>query len=247
MKKSKLLIAPLLILSIASFLVFAEEPKQDFQTWLDITAKRSPTKRLHLFLQYNPRFQENSSHFGNHLLRSGLTFDVTDHFQIGGGYTWQRNFMKPDESDDEHQIHQDVAYHTQSKNKKWSFNGRVRMEERILEGLAAGKSIQDLMVARLRLMARLQRQVYQGKRVLKDGSSRTLSVFGQEEFWGNLNSVKNGPQRGYDMNWYFTGLNFGVNKALNFDTGYMLIHVNNHKKKADNLNHVMMFTMSYSF
>ncbi len=224
----KLFFLLLVLFSVSSF---AEKgPKPDFQSWLDLMGKGKLTDRLHLFLQFNPRFSQNLSRFGFHLMRGSLDYDLPKNFQIGGGYTWAQNHLKPKTSDDEQRLHQEVTHHGKWGNV--SVTNRARMEERFFEGRSASH-----MVGRLRYLSRVQVPL---------DYMENVSAVAWDEVWFNVNSVAQGSQAGFDMNWAFMGVNLKVNKAIQMEMGYMLAYVH-HKKKRDNLNHVMVLAMSFNF
>lgn len=222
----------ILTLFLFSFTCIADDVNQDVQTWFTAVAKTTLKDDIHLSLEINPRFTDDTSETGLLLMRGNVDYDLFPSLRIGGGYTWTHAFQKPSDKNDEHRIHEQLTHHIDLGNHVVLTN-RIRVEQRFFEG----RSASDVAV-RLRYLLRGQVPLVESGR---------LTAVAWNEVWFNLNTVSSGPKSGFDQNWSFLGLNVGLTKELHLELGYMLAYVLHPGEAEDDLNHVMMVTVSYDF
>ena len=62
-----------------------------------------------------------------------------------------------------------------------------------------------------------------------------------DELFINLNEVNNGPAKGIDQNWIFTGVEKQINKNTTLEIGYLLNYLN---REPEQLQHALSLNLN---
>lgn len=172
-------------------------------------------------MEANPRFSDDASTIDQLLLRPALGYQITPTISLWQGYAWITNY-EPGFSQ-EHRIFQQLIY--ARKFSHFKIFSRSRLEERWIED-AVGTSL------RARTMLR-------GDVPLPGLPALSLAAY--DEIFVNLNSLRQGPESGFDQNRAFVGFNYQFTSQLNMDLGYQLQIVNTVRPDLVNqANHILL-------
>lgn len=194
----------------------------DGQIWFPLYNRVGLSDKFRGWFEVNPRFGDNLSEIDQLLIRPALGYQLTAALAIWQGYAWITNYQP--QFRDEHRLYQEASYRHGFLN--FRIFSRTRLEERFLQD-AGGAAI------RARQMLRVD------------------FPFDKDQIWGaviydelfvNLNTVRRGPEGGFDQNRIFVGIHRKVNDHLNFDFGYQNQTINTRGPNlADKMNHIILW------
>ena len=180
--------------------------------------------RLHLpgnfrgWLEVNPRFGDNVSEIDQLLLRPAIGYQISPSFSIWQGYAWVTNYEP--RFRDEHRLYQQLSYRYSSTH--FSVSSRTRFEERFIRN-AIGTALRA-------------REMIRGDISFGPNSRWALVVY--DELFINLNTIRSGPDSGFDQNRFFVGINRKLNDSLSVDFGYQNQAINT--KGPNTMNHIIL-------
>ena len=196
-------------------------PTHDFRVWAPVYLTVPLGRSIIGYMEANPRFSDDASTIDQLLLRPALGYQITPTISLWQGYAWVTNY-EPGFSQ-EHRIFQQLIY--ARKFTGFKLFSRSRLEERWIED-AIGTSL------RARTMLRGDIPV--------PGLS-TLSLAAYNEIFVNLNSIRQGPESGFDQNRTFAGFNYQFTPQLAMDLGYQLQIINTIRTNLINqANHILL-------
>lgn len=196
-------------------------PVHDFRLWTPVYLTVPLGGPIKGYMEANPRFSDDASAVDQLLLRPALGYQITPTISLWQGYAWVTNY-EPGFSQ-EHRIFQQLIY--SRKFSDFKILSRSRLEERWIDN-AIGTSL------RARTMLR-------GDVPLPGFSAVSLAAY--DEIFVNLNSIRQGPESGFDQNRTFVGLNYQFTPQLNVDLGYQLQITNNVRPHLINTaNHILL-------
>lgn len=193
----------------------------DGQFWIPLYNRVALSEKFRGWFEVNPRFGDNISEIDQLLIRPAIGYQLTPSLSIWQGYAWITNYQP--RFRDEHRLYQQVSYRRSFSS--FRIFSRTRLEERFLQD-AGGAAI------RARQMLRAD------------------FPFDKDQIWGaviydelfvNLNTVRSGPEGGFDQNRFFVGIHRKVNDHLSFDFGYQNQTINTRGPNlADRMNHIIL-------
>ncbi len=196
-------------------------PIQDFRVWAPVYLTVPLGRSIKGYMEANPRFSDDASTIDQLLLRPALGYQLTPTISLWQGYAWVTNY-EPGFSQ-EHRIFQQLIYARTFSDFK--ILSRSRLEERWIDD-AIGTSL------RARTMLRGD--------VPFPGLS-ALSLAAYDEIFVNLNSIRQGPESGFDQNRTFVGFNYQFTPQLSMDLGYQLQIINTIRPNLVNqANHILL-------
>ena len=191
----------LTVLIFCSLQFCANAAESDFQNWSLITLDHSITDKYGYYLELQNRVDNNWSDQSLFILRPAFRYKLNDHVKLYQGYDWFTTYR--DEFRSEHRLWQQIEWSKQYDHYKhfaW-----LRLEERFLE------DADTALRARLRLGVAIP---------LAKDYKWSLELF--EESFVHLYSVSNGPEAGFDQNWFYAGLAHKLNDNAKLSVGYIL-------------------------
>lgn len=196
-------------------------PIHDFRIWAPVYLTVPLGESMKGYMEANPRFSDNASTIDQLLVRPALGYQVTPTISLWQGYAWITNY-EPGFSQ-EHRLFQQLIY--ARKFSDFKIFSRSRLEERWIDD-AIGTSLR----ARTMLRGDIPLPVFPA-----------LSLAAYDEIFVNLNSIRQGPESGFDQNRTFVGFNYQFTSQLNMDLGYQLQITNNVRPHlVNNANHVLL-------
>lgn len=193
----------------------------DFRLWSPVYLTAQLPSSFLGAMEVHPRFGENVSEFNQLVVRPVLGFKLTDHWSIWQGYTWVGTY-RPRFAEEHHSIQQLIYRRQYSSFELFS---RFMLEERVIDRA-------DGTALRARTLMRVDVPLPQAPEwafVLYD------------EILVNVNSVRNGPQEGFDENRFVVAMNRQVTDQISMDLGYQLQAQNNaNPGLVDQMNHILL-------
>jgi hypothetical protein len=193
----------------------------DFRLWSPVyLTARLPSSFLGT-MEVHPRFGENVSELNQLVVRPVLGYKLTDHLSIWQGYTWVGTY-RPRFAEEHHSIQQLIYRRQFSSFKVFS---RFMLEQRVI-GHADGTAV------RARTLMRVDIPIPQAPE---------WAFVLYNEILMNVNSVRNGPQEGFDENRFVAAMNRQVTDQISIDLGYQMQAQNNVNSGLVNLmNHILL-------
>ncbi len=206
----------------AAALCFADSGlNQDFRLWTPVYVNFPISEPVKGYLEANPRFSDNASHLDQLLLRPAVGYQLTPTLSLWQGYAWVNNYEPA--YNQEHRIFQQLIYSNRFSTVK--LLSRSRLEERWIQN-AIGTAV------RARTMLR-------GDFPLSAYPAIAIAVY--DEVFVNLNTIRQGPEAGFDQNRFFLGVNYTVSPVFNVDVGYQLQVINTALSGwANQANHILL-------
>lgn len=196
------------------------ETTNDFGSWQVININLQLNDKWSLGKLVESRIQDNHSELDQLLIGPSIGYKINDNWSTSLAYVWLSDYS-PDIRN-EHRIMEELKYKFKLKeDSKLNFSLRTRLEQRFIEH--AGHALR----ARFRLESSYPLN-----------QSKTWSLVLWDEYFFHFYDLNNGPQAGYNQNRAFIGFNHILNKHINFDIGYQLIH-NNRASGDDLFNHTI--------
>lgn len=185
--------------------VFAQ--RSDFQSWTSLGAAIpiDKKKRWSMLTEVQPRVGNNVQRLERFLILTSISHALSQSVDIALGHGWTPGYMNSNYDDDfrnENRTFQALSIkHTVGD---WSFRYRFLEEQRFIED-ASGLS------NRLRLLVG-------GSMTMFKQSDAGLSFW--NDYFINLNSVRLGPQAGFDRDRFFFGPYLNQN-SVRYEIGYL--------------------------
>ncbi len=219
------------LLLLFSQVTFAES--EDLNSfWFMSLNKFSIDKNYRAYIDLQPRFsidaesENRDKDITQFIARGAFGYQVLPSLIFYQGYGIIPNY-EPKKI--EHRSYQELF--STHKYKTFTFNNRFRLEERFLEKI-------DNVALRARYFFRLTKKI------------KTLDKFSlalNEEAFFNLNDADSGPQRGFDQNRLFLGINTKVSKNLSFDIGYQNQYIEGRIGSNNKVNHILFLGIISNF
>jgi len=193
----------------------------DFRLWSPVyLTVRFPSSFLGN-MEVHPRFGENVSEFNQLVVRPVLGYQLTDHLSIWQGYTWVGTY-RPRFAEEHHSIQQ-LIYRRQFSF--FELLSRFMLEERVIGGA-------DGTALRARTLMRVDVPIPQAPE---------WAFVLYNEILVNVNSVRNGPQEGFDENRFVAAMNRQVTDQISMDFGYQMQAQNKANPGLVNqMNHILL-------
>jgi Protein of unknown function (DUF2490) len=196
-------------------------PNHDGQVWVPIYNRFTLSENFQGWFEVNPRFGDNMSEIDQLLIRPALGYQLTPNLSLWQGYGWITNYQP--NFRDEHRLYQEISYRPNLSGLR--ILSRTRLEERFVRS-AVGIAL------RAREMLRVDFPI---------GREGIWGLVVYDELFVNLNTIKRGPQSGFDQNRLFVGVHRKVNALLSFDFGYQNQSINTSGQHLiDKMNHIML-------
>jgi hypothetical protein len=208
----------------------AADPVEDFQTWAAVVATgrigaaESPYR---YWLEAQGRYDDDSSHLNQSLLRGALGYALAPRLVAWAGYAHVNNDPQgTDEDVTEHRYWQQLTWSRATPLAGLDLATRTRLEERTVESFADTGW-------RFRQLVKLSRP-------LGDRSRWYLAAW--EELFFNFNDADWGAEDGFDQNRGFAGLGIRLAPWARSEIGYMNQYVRR-SGRADAMNHIVSVTL----
>lgn len=197
----------MILLSLLAIHPSASAQRSDLQSWtaVGVSVPMDTKKQWSLLGEVQPRIGKNVQQIERFLVLTSVSHTVSQGVDIALGHGWTPGYMNSNYDDDfrnENRTFQAVSI--KSTLGDWSFRYRLLEEQRFIQG-ASGLS------NRLRLL------VGGSMRVLNQ-SDAGLSFW--NDYFINLNSVRRGPQVGFDRDRFFFGPYLNQNR-VRYEIGYL--------------------------
>ncbi len=197
------------------------ETIQDFRLWTPVYVNFPISGPVKGYLEANPRFSDDASQINQLLLRPAIGYQLTPTISLWQGYAWVANYEPTYKQ--EHRIFQQLIYN--NKFSTFTLFSRSRLEERWIQD-AIGTAV------RARTMLR-------GTFPLPGSPALAIAVY--NEIFVNLNTIRLGPEAGFEQNRFFLGLNYTFSPNINVDAGYQLQIINTPLSGTVNqANHILL-------
>lgn len=209
-----------LLFSLLCLLSLAVQARviSDNQGWMNMNAFISMPRDWQFYLEVQPRLINQRHYLGATLYRAAIGRSVAPGLSVWLGYGFIE-YSHPTDSYEDRPFLQVMHTHA---GEKFKLTNRTRWEGRFLQDPTPPSS-------RLRHLLRVQWRT--------PWALPIAGVLWDEWFW-NSNSIKGGPQEGFDQNRAFMGLGwlFGEKEKNIIELGYMNQYVNG---VVDRRNHVL--------
>ena len=193
----------------------------DFRLWSPVYLTAQLPSSFLGTMEVHPRFGENVSELNQLVVRPVLGYQLTDHVSIWQGYTWVGTYQ-PHFSQEHHSIQQVIYRQTFSS---FDLLSRFMLEERVIGGA-------DGIGLRARTLVRIDVPLPQAPE---------WAFVLYNEVLVNANSVRNGPQEGFDENRFVVGMNRQVTEQISVDVGYQMQAQNKATSGLVNqMNHILL-------
>lgn len=215
------------LLGLLAGAVPARAAESDFQVWSPLILQGDLSKRWRGYFELQPRFGAKATELDRFIVRPAVGYRLNRHVSVWLGYLWTP--IPEPEFSNEHRIFQQLL--AEHRAGKLSITNRTRLEQRMLED-ADGTSL------RLRHMLRLAYPI--------DPKKKWAVVLYDELFW-NLNTVRSGPESGFDQNRIFLGLSRTVNQSVRLEGGYLWNFINQTGTRPNRNNDVLVLSLIYTW
>ena len=192
--------------------------EHDGQLWFPIYNRFYFPEKFRGWFEVNPRFGDNVSEIDQLLLRPAIGYQLTKTFSLWQGYAWVTNYEP--RFRDEHRLYQQLSYRRTFDD--FSVLSRTRFEQRFIQD-AVGTAL------RAREMIRLD---------IPFGERQQWGIAIYDEIFINLNTLRRGPESGFDQNRFFIGVRRKWSDYLAMDFGYQNQTIN--AKGLDRMNHIIL-------
>lgn len=177
----------------------------DLQLWTPITLDVPLHNKVRAYFEVTPRVGQNISTIRQLVLRPSLEYRVREGFSVFTGYGWLTTYTDTDVLH-ENRVWEQLLFNKDIK--RLSVINRSRLEQRFF-------SDSDETGVRARHLVKLNQSLV-----------RKIYATASNELFVNLNSVKDGPQRGIDQNRFFAGIGLKATKQARVEFGYQYQYVN---------------------
>ncbi|MDH5639749.1 MAG: DUF2490 domain-containing protein [Nitrospira sp.] len=172
-------------------------------------------------MEVHPRFGEHVSELNQLVVRPVLGYQLTDYWSIWQGYTWVGTY-RPHFAEEHHSIQQLIYRRAFSS---FELVSRFMLEERVIGG-ADGTGVRARTLVRVDVP-------------LPEAPKWAFVLY--NEVLVNVNSVRNGPQEGFDENRFVAAMNRQVTDQISMDFGYQMQAQNKASSGLVNqMNHILL-------
>ena len=159
------------------------------------------------YLESNSRIRlEEPANINQYLFRTALGYRIRPNIEFFQGYGWIQNWIP--RYVQEQRIYQQLGI-GHKLFKDYAILHRFRTEQRIIESRSGVSN-------RGRYFLRIVRPIAETK----------FYLVGYDELFVNFNSLKGGPDAGFDQNRLFAGIGRQVNRHIRAEVGYQWQYVN---------------------
>jgi hypothetical protein len=146
------------------------------------------------------KYEPGPTQFYSHAI---LSYKLTPHWQIGGGFAFQRNDPFRSDWKNDYRVIEQLIYSQSST--KWKFSTRLKVEERWFYYPDGTSNFGT----RIRYQPTIMRQLKEWK------------VYW--ELYDELYAIPTGPRNSFiSENWFYTGIGFTLSSSNRLDTGVSL-------------------------
>ena len=207
--------------STASSVYAQSTLNHDFRLWSPVYVTAQLPSSFLGSMEVHPRFGDNVSEFNQLVVRSVLGYQLTDYLAVWQGYTWVGTY-RPRFAEEHHAIQQVTYRRTLSSFDLFS---RFMLEERVIGG-ADGTGVRARTLVRIDIP-------------LPQAPEWAFVLY--NEILVNVNSVRNGPQEGFDENRFVAAMNRQLTEHISMDVGYQMQAQNKAASGLVNqMNHIML-------
>lgn len=192
---------------------------QDMQMWTPVVLDIPIHRKLRGYMEVGPRIGDGVSKVKQLLVRPALEYRFNKSFSFFTGYLWQTTYGDPQVLH-ENRIWQQILL--DKDIKRLSILNRTRLEQRMFNDVSGTGH-------RARHMVKLDFDI-----------SKKFYLCNFHELFVNLNSVKDGPQRGIDQYRMFAGVGVRPLKNTRVEAGYQYQYVNRADQFDDQGNHAIL-------
>ena len=212
----------LLVYGWTSGSVHAQSPlDHDLRLWSPLYLTMQLPSSFLGTMEVHPRFGEHASELHQLVVRPVLGYQLTEYWSIWQGYTWVGTYQ-PRFAQEHHAIQQ-VTYRRAFSS--FELFSRFMLEERVIGG-ADGTGV------RARTLMRVDVPLPQAPE---------WAVVLYNEVLVNVNSVRNGPQEGFDENRFVAAINRQLTDQISMDVGYQMQAQNRASSGLVNqMNHILL-------
>jgi hypothetical protein len=223
-----------ILLSLPMQHAHADDVYTDFQTWLLMTAlvPVDQDKKFSFYGEVQPRIGDSSRYPERLLIRPAAVYNVSSSLSLYLGYAWTPLFMDArfnHDMRDEHRIWQQVLYTHTLSGTDFTFQHRLRQEQRFIEDTGDTGN-------RTRYLVRASHPFSAGG---------TSGLTGYNEYFVNWNDVSSGPKSGFDRNRFFLGP-YLQQRITRYELGY-LGEYSKHYRDGDRMIHGVLASIALKF
>lgn len=201
----------------------------DFHTWASVSLTGTLGGAWRYGLEGHARYGDDSSRYGQGLLRPGVGYALSPQLSLWAGYAFIASDLPfAARQIDEHRAWQQILY--AGTTPLGSYNVRTRIEQRHLE---TGGELGWRLRQQFRFVHPLPVR------------PRTSLVLWDEAFV-HLNDTDWGVTQGFDQNRAFVGIGEQFAPHLRAEVGY-LHHYVNRTRATDRVNHVLWLSLAFSY
>lgn len=199
--------------------------QEDTQLWLAAQASIDLGGPLVLAADVQHRYTDDVSRAGQDVIRASLGYKLDGATTLAQGYAYARTDPLTGATTHEHRPFQQLNFRIAGDGKGPTLTGRLRLEERFVEGRG------DMG---LRLRQQVRGTVPLGRDVFAIAATEVMA---------NLNSTDWGQHGGLDQLRLFAGVGFPVARGVTLEGGYMNQYIVRFRR-TDRMNHNISLTLS---
>ncbi|AKF84309.1 hypothetical protein MFUL124B02_41870 [Myxococcus fulvus 124B02] len=219
----------LLLCVLAAPVALARPVSSEPQLWYTVSAQGPIAEPFLYYLEAQPRFSKDD---GRAVLRGAGGARVTQDLSLWLGYGWIPVWSwdgVPRFRQNESRLYQQFLFTPRLGEVRTTV--RARLEQRFLPGTTA-------VSHRARVMLR---------GALPVAAEGRLSLIVWDEAFVHLNSINDGPQRGFDMNRAFVGVGWKLGDHSSVEVGYLNAYTRRPSAETDQLIHALSVSMPFNF
>lgn len=233
-KQKLVTLVAVLVLSIVTQTVRADDLLQDAGSWMQLVGEGSlkfidpKLEKGRIWIEGQSRFDQNWDHWYQGMVRAAVGYQITDRATLWAGYTWlpTQNVGKA------YLSQQDIwpAFRYVMPTSFGTLMLRTMIETNFLRG--------DDVRVRPRQMIRFMHPFEFEPR---------LSLITWDEFFVRVNSTPSGGQSGFDQNRAFMGLGWTFNKSVRVEGGYLNQYLDDATHTNNTMHHLIMTSVFVNF
>lgn len=197
--------------------------EDEARLWGVVAARMGLTERLSGSLEVQTRFSDDISEFERVVVRPSLRWLFAP--SLTGSLGYDAHIVESPSDFLEQRVWQQLSAEHELAGVSGSL--RFRLEERFIEDVD-GAAVRARI--RLRLQAPLPRPAWY--------------LAGSNEVLVGFNSLRGGPERGFDEDRLFAGVGRSLGRGLKLEAGYQLQYV--HRSGEDRANHALVIVLGWT-
>ena len=217
------------------FVAMNAQASDDWGMWLSHTYQGPFAGSPWLgFLEIAPRTKKDNSRFNQIIIRPALGYQLTQHWQLWLGYTWQGEYDTARDFElATHDVFQQVVW-IKNLTPSLNFQYRARLEQRFFAEVGG--------------VAHRLRQRWRFEYSLPDSQAYLIAADELFIYFNDLNNsrVSGTVQSGVNQNRIYGGIGYNLAPGVKIDTGYQLQYVNQFNGQ-DLFNHVWLTNFNVFF